>query len=134
MKIRLYIKYIIWESLYTFITVIFLIALWHLNQILLEGHNEDPFELLAYKDYLPLKFFFMTLFLLGIGVGLIIWNVNRIRYRELEYQEIIIIIVKIIIIVILILFLIEFINNPILKAVATVLCAIVGIGYVATQN
>lgn len=130
MDIKKYLKLVIGESIYTFGTIIFLIFLNHLNNVLKkEMYDANAFQLLSYRNFLPLYFFAGTIFLAIIGVILIARRFNQIKYYELEFDELITNLIAILIVVFLIITLIIFINNPILKAIITVICFIVLLSY-----
>ncbi len=134
MIIQELLKKLKWEIVYILVSGIFLFFLWKLNHTLIKLQNTiNAFELLSYKNGLPLKFFAFTLILITIGVFLIVFDINKIRYNRLEFNEILILISSIFLKTIIILILIISINNPILKAIASAICITIGGVYIISH-
>lgn len=135
MEIKKIIKSVGLEIIYLAVAIVFLASLNNLNRVLMEEQKfSNSFELLAYKEYLPLKYFTGALILGFIGLVKLLKNVDKIRYRELSFEELVTKIVANIVLVIIIITLIIFINNPILKAIMTTTFVLIAGSYALSQN
>ncbi len=124
-----YIK-IIKEIVYSFFSIIFMFFLNSLNKELIDkGLDLRTYDLLIYKNFLPVKYFIFTLILIILGVIFILYNINYIKNYELELDEILYLVVGCIIDVIIILILIHLINHPIFKAISIAVSTFLAIGY-----
>lgn len=109
------------EMIYIIISAVFLKQLHDLNEVLLRLNLEkNPFELLAYGEYKPLKYLLITLLLGGIGVLLILRKYRHIRYDVLDFTEVALSLIGILLVVITIILLWIFIDNPIARAAIAV--------------
>ena len=78
-----YIK-IIKEIVYSFFSIIFMFFLNSLNKELIDkGLDLRTYDLLIYKNFLPVKYFIFTLILIILGVIFILYNINYIKNYEL---------------------------------------------------
>lgn len=125
MDIKYYAKKNWYKIIYLFVVIIYLVCLQKLNKELLEL-NFDAFKLLAYKDYVAVKYFAVALFLFVIGVILIYVEVRCLKEGIEEFGEIVIAFVTIVAIGVLLVLIIAFINNPILKAILSVVLLVGG--------
>lgn len=130
MKIKTQIKKYFLEIAYFITTIFFLIKLSRLNEELLYSHSfSDDFEMLCYKDYLPIKFFAITLCLIIVGIILGIRRINNILYVDLGFKELVEVLGILMLLTIMIILLIAFIDNPILRSIISVICCITFCGY-----
>ena len=130
MKIKTQIKKYFSEIAYFITTIFFLIKLSRLNEELLYNHSfSDDFEMLCYKDYLPIKFFAITLCLIIVGIILGIRRINNILYVDLGFKELVEVLGILMLLTIMIILLIAFIDNPILRSIISVICCITFCGY-----
>lgn len=130
MKIKTQIKKYFLEIAYFITTIFFLIKLSRLNEELLYSHSfSDDFEMLCYKDYLPIKFFAITLCLIIVGIILGIRRINNILYVDMGFKELVEVLGILMLLTITIILLIAFIDNPILRAIISVICCITFCGY-----
>ena len=135
MKIKTQIKKYFLEIVYFITTIFFLIKLSRLNEELLYRYSfSDDFEMLCYKDYLPIKFFAITLCLIIVGIILGIRRINNILYVDLGFKELIEVLGILMLLLIMIILLIAFIDNPILRAIISVICCITFWGYGAFHS
>lgn len=114
------------EILYLTISIVFLIKLDGLNEILLNRHLDphsylDAVELLSFSDYAAVKYFAVTIILAIIGCLLIIRKYRHMKYHQMEFVEILLSIIAIVIIIGILILLWIFIDNPIVRAVITIL-------------
>jgi len=117
-----YVKYLLPEGLYSITSMIYLFFLNALNKRLLSiNFDNNPFELLSYEGYNPVKFFVMALILFIIGVCLMFYRKNCIRDRALSFGETVATLIALVIILVFLVLIFSFIDNPILKAVLLVL-------------
>lgn len=124
-----YIK-IIKEIVYSFFSIIFMFFLNSLNKELIDkGLDLRTYDLLIYKNFLPVKYFIFTLILIILGVIFILYNINYIKNYELELDEILYLVVGCIIDVIIILILIHLTNHPIFKEISIAVSTFLAIGY-----
>lgn len=124
-----YIK-IIKEIVYSFFSIIFMFFLNSLNKELIDnGLDLRTYDLLIYKNFLPVKYFIFTLILIILGVIFILYNINYIKNYELELDEILYLVVGCIIDVIIILILIHLTNHPIFKEIFIAVSTFLAIGY-----
>lgn len=124
-----YIK-IIKEIVYSFFSIIFMFFLNSLNKELIDnGLDLRTYDLLIYKNFLPVKYFIFTLILIILGVIFILYNINYIKNYELELNEILYLVVGCIIDVIIILILIHLTNHPIFKEIFIAVSTFLAIGY-----
>ena len=73
-----YIK-IIKEIVYSFFSIIFMFFLNSLNKELIDKSLDlRTYDLLIYKNFLPVKYFIFTLILIILGVIFILYNINYI--------------------------------------------------------
>lgn len=133
-NLKNYIKLVLGELIYTIVTIVFLVRLNRLNRILTtSAYTNDMIKLLSYNNYSPLWFFGGTVALVVIGALLIGCKIDRIKNTEMCCGEIMASGMAMLAITVLIVLLIIFIDNPILRTILTVLCAIVGSVYLAAQ-
>lgn len=132
MDIKYYAKKNWYKIIYLFVVIIYLFCLQKLNKELLEQHF-DAFDLLAYKDYVAVKYFAVALGLFIIGVILIYMEVRCLKEGLEDFGEILVAIITIMVIIVLLVLIIKFINNPILKAILSVVL-IIGGGIALTEN
>ncbi|WP_308578257.1 hypothetical protein, partial [uncultured Parvimonas sp.] len=101
-----------------------------LNKELIDnGLDLRTYDLLIYKNFLPVKYFIFTLILIILGVIFILYNINYIKNYELELDEILYLVVGCIIDVIIILILIHLTNHPIFKEISIAVSTFLAIGY-----
>lgn len=112
-----YIKYIWKEEIYLVITVIYLLKLNQLNKYLLMWGFKDPFALLGYSGWKPVKYFVLASLLFIIGIIIEINGFQRFKEPQNDLAEMILSIIAIIIVPLLLITIIILINNPILKAI-----------------
>ena len=106
-----------------------------LNKELLDEYiHEDSLELLKYREYLPLKYFAVAVFLTIVAIILIMRKIRLLRRESSEFAEVVFSILLIILLFISIVLIIQFINNPILRAIVVVASGLCGVGYVMSQN
>lgn len=127
MKIGDCIKNLLWEIIYSVTMTVYLIRLNALNKELLSGNFINVFELLQYKDYAPLTFFGVALFLFLIGCFLIWLRIRRYRWGMDTFEDLVMSFLAIVTIFILLILLIVFINNPILRAVFAAGLVVLGV-------
>lgn len=129
MRLRDYISKELWAILYLAAMIPYLFKLNALNKALLSCTFGNPFALLQYKNYTPLKFFGIAVLLFLLG-GILAYHVGyRIR-REIEsFGEIVTAFVALLMIIVLLALLIVFIDNPILRAVFMAGLVILGVAF-----
>lgn len=114
------------EILFAFAMIVYLVQLSDLNKELNFMDFDSSFELLQYRDFIAVKFFIVALVLFFIGCVLV-WQGMRCLLRKCDsFEEMITMILVIAGIVGLLILLIIFINNPILKAILTVVLCVCG--------
>lgn len=128
-----YIGKLWFKIIYFFSVIVYLVKLNKLNKELLARKFDSSFSLLAYKDYVPLGYFFIALVLFCIGCYLIYWEAKKLKIGVESFSEIVIAFVTIIVIIILLGMIIVDINNPIMRAVLISLIAIVGGAFVVSN-
>lgn len=109
------------EILYGVVVVMFLFKLHLLNAELSEIKFASSWKLLSYHDFLPIKYFAKTILYVLIGIGLCIKGANKLFYEELEFSKMIEQMIILLMLTILIVLLIVFIDNPILRAVISIM-------------
>lgn len=129
MNVRECVENVIWEIVYFIVTVIYLFKLNVLNKELLLQDFDGSFELLAYKNNMPLKFFAIATVLFFIGCILVYWKIRYVRMESDSLEEMLISGLAIIVVVMLLVLIVIFINNPILRAVFISTFVVFGIGY-----
>lgn len=106
------------EGIYGVVVIIFCINLYLLNKELKVIEFANAFQLLLYKEYTPIKFFFGALILVAIGTYLMVKNISELFYTEkIFWEDMLIDAAKSILLFILIVTIIILINNPILRAI-----------------
>lgn len=121
------------EAVYVAISTVFLVKLHKLNKILLSLNlTGNPFELLAYEEFKPLKYFIATLLLGFIGILLILRKYRHIRYDILDFEEAMLSIIAILLIVSTIILLWVYIDNPIARAALIVF--LIGGAFIASNE
>ena len=131
MKLRDYCMNVFGELLYCIFTVVYLIKLNLLNKELFLRKFESSFELLRYKDFVPLKFFVVAVILFGVGCVFLHRRIRCIFTQSWEFDEMVISVMAILLVSILLITLIVFINNPILRAVCVSVLLVVGVSSVS---
>lgn len=112
-------KYAVIEALYLLLVSGFCVALNRLNKILL-ALQSSGFDLLAYNNWQPMKFFVGALLLVVLGVGLCCHYWHQIRYQTLYGYAHLLFFAFILVNIVLIIFVFIFIDNPILRTVLLV--------------
>ena len=125
MDARYYIRKIWYKIIYLVVVIGYLICLKRLNKELLE-HHFNAFDLLAYRNYAAIKYFAVALILFVIGVILVAREYKRLKEVMEEPGDILMAICTIVVIVVLLLLIIVFIDNPILRAILTMVFIIGG--------
>ena len=125
MDARYYIRKIWYKIIYLLVVIGYLICLNKLNKELLEQHF-NAFELLAYRNYAAIKYFAVALILFVFGVILVFREFKRLKEAMEELGDILIAICTILVIVVLLFLIIVFIDNPILRAILTMVFLIGG--------
>lgn len=133
MDLEYYVGKLWYKIVYLILVIVYLVNLHKLNQELLTQNFDSAFALLAYKDYVALKFFGMALGLFAVGCYLIYREVRELKSGLEDFREIIIAFCTIIVVIVLLILIIVFIDNPILQAVLTAVLAVVGVAAVATS-
>lgn len=135
MDVKGCIKFAYKEIVYFVVLIVYLIKLNLLNKELLDEYiHEDSLELLKYREYLPLKYFAVAVFLTIVAIILIMRKIRLLRRESSEFAEVVFSILLIILLFISIVLIIQFINNPILRAIVVVASGLCGVGYVMSQN
>jgi hypothetical protein len=124
MRVIDYIEYLIWEIIYSIVTIVYLVKLNMLNQKLLSINFDNEIALLKYADSTPVRYFILALILLVLGVVVAGRRWTYARDNALSIEKVVATILAILVIVILLIQIIVFINNPILRAV----CIVLGFG------
>ncbi|WP_461868085.1 hypothetical protein [Faecalimonas sp.] len=122
------IKMLSLELIYLIGTVVFLVFLNKLNHELI-ALKLNVFEILKYKDYLPIIYFAIACFLIVIGICLCFRRIRLIKKTKYEFDELMISILGVILVIICIPLIIHYIYIPILRAIIVVLGLTVGIAY-----
>ena len=130
---KYYVGKLWYKVIYLFGVLVYLFNLNKCNKELLAQNFDSAFALLAYKDYVALKFFGMALGLFAVGCYLIYQEGRELKSGLEDFREIIIAFCTIIVVVVLLILIIEFIDNPILQAVLTAVLAVVGVAAAATS-
>lgn len=117
------------EIVYFIVTVIYLFKLNALNKELLLQDFDGSFELLVYKNNMPLKFFAIAAVLFLIGGILVYCKIRYVRMESDSLEEMLVSWLAIIVVVMLLVSIVIFINNPILRAVFISAFVVFGIGY-----
>lgn len=128
-----YIKGELLEIIYSVVMIIYLFKLNTLNKELLSNNFDGAYDLLQYKDFVPIKFFGVAFGLFLVGCFLLYRGFHRVLKKRLSFEEIIISALAVIIIFILLIVLIVFIDNPILKAVLSFVLGGVAVIAVASK-
>lgn len=129
-EIKKYLRMVWPELAFSAGMIAFLVKLFHLNEELIAGqYTNNAIMLISYDDFKPLKYFAVAVVFAIIGVLLISYKLSRIKNSEESFGEIVVSLAAVLAIAALILLLIILINNPILKAILTCLCFIIGGGY-----
>lgn len=115
------------EIIFAFVMIIYLIQLNGLNRELNFYEFDNSFALLQYKDFIPIKFFLVAVVLFSVGCILVYHDFRYWRKSCDSFEEMITIFLTIVIIIILLILLIIFIDNPILKAILSVVLTICGL-------
>ena len=121
MRVRNYLARLFPELAYSFVTIIYLIMLHNLNKKLLAQNFENAFALLAFDGYIAMKYFVVAFIFFVLGCLLLWKNLHHIMQHEVTVEDMLISIIAFFMIALIIVLLIIFINNPILRAVLTVL-------------
>lgn len=108
------------EIVYAIVMSVYLIKLNYLNQELSVNAFSDSFELLQYREFLPVKYFAAALILFLVGCVLISCAFRNLLEDADSFEEVMMFIVVIVILLVLLVLLFVFINNPILRAIFTV--------------
>lgn len=123
------------ELLFALVTTVLLVKLDQLNSVLNSSeYTDNAIKLLSYRNYLPLQYFGFTVILVVAGIFLVMRKANHIKNNTLCCGEITLSLFAIVIVLIWVGLLIIFINNPILRAILTVICLIVGSGYLIVEQ
>ncbi|GAB5616250.1 hypothetical protein JCM31739_10750 [Faecalimonas canis] len=122
------IKMLSLELIYLIGTVIFLIFLNKLNHELI-ALKLNVWEILIYKNNLPILYFVIALILIVLGICLLIRRIRLIKKTRYEFDELVISILGIVLIFICIPLIIKNIYIPILRAIIIVVGAIAGMAY-----
>lgn len=126
---------VVFEAIYSIVTVIFLFRLRALNAELKEGVDvTNPFEIVMYNDASPLWFSLGALILVGLAVGLIIWTFNTASREHFFLPFFILFIIVLVLNIAAIILIWNFINNPILRAVIIVIITGFGALYAMSHN
>lgn len=121
MNIKEILEYLAIELIYTVVCGIYMLLLNALNKELIYlGLDKNPFELLAYRDYLPLCYFVIAVLLITIGCWRIYERIRGIAKSSLILEEILFSIVAIIVVTGWMIGVIVLINNPIFTAIFTI--------------
>lgn len=122
------IKMLSLELIYLIGTVIFLIFLNKLNHELI-ALKLNVWEILIYKNNLPIAYLVMALILIALSICLLIRRIRLIKKTRYEFDELIISILGIVLVIICIPLIIYTIYIPILRAVITVVGVMLGMAY-----
>ena len=114
-----------YNLLYVVVTSVYLIRLVRLNEELLAEEFATAFELLLYKDAAAIKFFGMALLLFLLGIIFISVAVRLWRKAE-SFEEMVSVILTVAVIIMLLLLIIVFIDNPIFRAILSVVLMVGG--------
>ena len=133
MSVGDYVRYFLKEGIYVIVATIYLILLHRLNKDLLMLNFDNPFDLLVYKDWAPIHYFVIALILELIGVFLIIDRIKKLLQSEFQLYEVVLAIVSIAVVIAIFVLIIIFIQNPILRAIFTVIAIIFGGTYLYTR-
>lgn len=125
-------KSLIFEGLYILLTVAFCIALDRLNKRLLASQLTSSLALLRYSDYLPLKYFVAAIVLASTGMALLAFFWCQIQRERFGFREMLAALTALLLNILAVLVIIFLINNPILRAVITVVA--VGVGLVNSKS
>lgn len=123
---RYYVEKLWYKLIYSILTIIYLIKLNIFNKELI-AQNLEAFDLLIYKDYCALKYFLFAVVFFMLGAIIIYSEIKRIKEYSENIRDILISVASMIIVFILLILIIALINNPILKAILTVLLVAVGV-------
>lgn len=127
MDLKFYAKKLWYKVIYLIVVIVYLIYLNKLNHELLMKNFESPFALLAYNNYIALKYFVEGFLLFAIGCILLYRELKRVINGLEDFREIIIAVATIIVAILLIILIILYINNPILRAVMFAVLVILGV-------
>lgn len=116
-------KCFIWEEVYFIYTTIYLIKLNALNNII---RNMNTFDLLLYKNGLPIFYFLLAIILVAIGSFLGWRLIKELFDEEYNLKETLIIGLVILLIFVFIILIFIFINNPILRAIISAIVVLAG--------
>ena len=122
------IKMLSLELIYLIGTVIFLIFLNKLNHELI-ALKLNVWEILIYKNNLPIAYLVMALILIALSICLLIRRIRLIKKTRYEFDELIISILGIVLVIICIPLIIYTIYIPILRAVIPVVGVMLGMAY-----
>lgn len=114
-----------YNLLYAVVTSVYLVRLVRLNEELLAEEFATAFELLLYKDAAAIKFFGMALLLFLLGIIFISVAVRLWRKAE-SFEEMVSVILTVAVIIMLLLLIIVFIDNPIFRAILSVVLMVGG--------
>lgn len=114
-----------YNLLYAVVTSVYLVRLVRLNEELLAEEFATAFELLLYKDAVAIKFFGMALLLFLLGIIFISVAVRLWRKAE-SFEEMVSVILTVAVIAVLLLLIIVFIDNPIFRAILSVVLMVGG--------
>jgi Integral membrane protein (PIN domain superfamily) len=137
-------KFLWKEILYSIVTTVYLIYLNLLNNELLPlkfgnpgaelsaeeaGWLDFPYhlDLLSYNDWSPAIYFGVAFILFSIGCILLWLNGKtlRARFNSLSFVDCLLLVIAILVIIVFLFLIIVFINNPIFKAILSVLLGII---------
>lgn len=90
MDVKGCIKFAYKEIVYFVVLIVYLIKLNLLNKELLDEYiHEDSLELLKYREYLPLKYFAVAVFLTIVAIILIMRKIRLLRRESSEFAEVV---------------------------------------------
>ncbi len=133
MDLEYYVGKLWYKIIYLILVIVYLVNLDKLNNELLTQNFDSAFALLAYKDYVAIKFFAMALGLFAVGCYFIYREGRELKSGLENFREIIIAFCTIIVVSVLLILIIVFIDNPILQAVLTAVLVVVGVAAAATS-
>lgn len=125
----------VFEIMFSIITIIFLYFLNDLNTRLLEHSNlKNPFELMMYNDGEPVTYFTIAFILFICGIFITVFRFKKFFHYADEPVLVFINVILIFIIVTLLVLLVVFINNPILRAIMSIVAIVIGAGYTMSKE
>jgi hypothetical protein len=114
--IKNYVKYTLLETIYSSVVIIYLISLDMLNNELKGQFFNNAFELLIYSKSTPILYFGFALGLFLTGLIILNYRIKQFRHKGIVLQNVI----AMIVIIVLLVLIVVFIDNPIFRAVLSV--------------